>query len=150
MSHFTSLDTKITDLVCLKAALEDLGLEFEEATENQLVHVRGWRGAKHEAEICIHMTSQYDVGVRRKADGTFELVGDWWAIEEETNEKQEVVQQRILQRYAFHKAKTEAKKQGFQIDTESVGPDGTIRLSVSRDAPAEVVVETGVKLGVNR
>jgi hypothetical protein len=150
MSHFTEIETKIVDLVCLKNALEDLGLAFEEATEGQLVYVKGWRGAQHQAEICIHMTSNYDVGVRRNADNTYSLVGDWWAIEEETNEKQEVLQQKIIQRYAFHKAKTEAKKQGFTIDTESVGQDGTIRLSVSRDAPQEVVVDTSVKIGVGR
>ncbi len=150
MSHFTNIDTKITDLVCLKAALEDLGLAFDEATENQLVYVKGWRGAQQQAELSIHMTSHYDVGVRQNADGTFGLVGDWWAIEEETEEKQEVLQQRLLQRYAFHKAKSEAKKQGFTIDSEDVAQDGTIRLSVSRDAPAEVQVDTSVKLGVTR
>ncbi len=150
MSHFTNVDTKITDLVCLKAALEDLGLHFEEATENQLVYIKGWRGAQHQAEICIHMTSQYDVGVRANADGTYSLIGDWWAIEEETQEKQELIQQKIIQRYAFHKAKSEAKKQGFTIDSESVGQDGTIRLSVSRDQPNEVQVDTSVKIGLNR
>ena len=45
MSHFTQVETKINDLVALKAALEELGLAFEQATENQLVKVRGWKGS---------------------------------------------------------------------------------------------------------
>ena len=44
MSHFTNVETKINDLVALKAALEELGMEFEQGTESQLVKVRGaWR-----------------------------------------------------------------------------------------------------------
>ena len=50
MSHFTQVETKINDLVCLKLALADLNLEFEEATENQLVKVRGWKGSTLTAE----------------------------------------------------------------------------------------------------
>src|SRR4051794_37184118 len=110
MSHFTTVETKINDLVCLKRALEEVGLTFEEGTENQLATVKGWRGATQNAEMSIHVTSKYDIGVRQNADGTYALIADWWGIEEETNEKQEILQQKIIQRYAFNKAKTEAEK----------------------------------------
>ena len=50
MSHFTQVETKINDLVALKAALEELGLQFEQATEDQLVKVRGWKGSTLTAE----------------------------------------------------------------------------------------------------
>ena len=132
MSHFTTVETKINDLVCLKAALDDLGLTYDEATEQSLVKIRGWRGAQQEAELSIHVTGQYDVGVRQNADGTYALVADWWGIEEETQQKQEQLQQRIVQRYAFHKAKVEAEKQGFTIDEEAVEQDGTIKMTISR------------------
>ena len=134
MSHFTTVETKINDLVCLKRALEDLGIEYEEATQNQMATVKGWRGAKSQADMSIHATSQYDIGVRQNADGTYALTADWWAIEEETQEKTEQLQQKIIQRYAFHKAKTEAEKQGFTIDEEGVEQDGTIKMTVSRAA----------------
>lgn len=132
MSHFTTVETKINDLVCLKRALEDLGLVYDEATANQMANVKGWRGAVSQADISIHATSQYDIGVRQGVDGSYQLTADWWAIEEETQEKTETLQQRIIQRYAFHKAKTEAEKQGFSIDEEALETDGTIKLTVSR------------------
>lgn len=132
MSHFTTVETKINDLVCLKRACEDIGLVYEEGSENQLATVKGWRGATQQAELSIHVTGQYDIGVRQNADGTYALSADWWGIEEETEQKQEVLQQKLIQRYAFHKAKTEAEKQGFSIDEEMVENDGTIKLTVSR------------------
>ncbi len=132
MSHFTTVETKINDLVALKRACEDLGLVVEEGTQNQLATVKGWRGATQQAEMSIHVTGKYDIGVRQNADGTYALSADWWGIEEETEQKQEVLQNKLIQRYAFHKAKTEAEKQGFSIDEESVEKDGTIKLTVSR------------------
>src|SRR5207245_4886234 len=50
VSHFTQVETKINDLVALKAALEELGLQFEQATEDKLVKVRGWKGPTLTAE----------------------------------------------------------------------------------------------------
>lgn len=132
MSHFTTVETKINDLVCLKQALEDIGILFEESTENQMATVKGWRGATSQAEISIHATEKYDIGVRQNQDGTYQLTADWWAIEEETQEKAEILQQRIIQRYAFRKAKTEAEKQGFTIDEELLETDGTIKMTVSK------------------
>jgi hypothetical protein len=134
MSHFTTVETKINDLVCLKRALEDLGLVYEEGTQNQLATVRGWRGATSQADMSIKASASYDIGLRQNTDGTYALNADWWGIEEETQEKQEVLQQRILQRYAFHKAKNEAEKQGFTIDEEGVEADGTIKMTVSKAA----------------
>lgn len=134
MSHFTTVETKINDLVCLKQALDDLGITYEESSQNQMATVKGWRGAESLAELSIHATGTYDIGVRQNVDGTYQLTADWWAIEEETQEKAEVLQQRVIQRYAFRKAKTEAEKQGFTIDEEAVDNDGTIKMTVSRAA----------------
>lgn len=134
MSHFTTVETKINDLVCLKRALEDLGLAFEEATENQMATVKGWRGATSQADLSIHATNQYDIGVRQNADGTYALTADWWAINEQLGEEENStkLQNKLIQRYAFHKAKEEALKQGFTIDEEGVEADGTIKMTVSR------------------
>ena len=105
MSHFTQVETKINDLACLKLALADLALEFEEATEDQLVKVRGWKGSTLTAEAKIKASKSYDVGLQLTEEGTYKLVADWWGIEEETNETQEKITQRIVQRYAYHKVK---------------------------------------------
>ncbi|TMA17163.1 MAG: DUF1257 domain-containing protein [Deltaproteobacteria bacterium] len=132
VSHFTQVETKINDLVALKAALEELGLQFEQATEDQLVKVRGWKGSTLTAEAKIRASKSYDIGLQLSEEGTYKLVADWWGIEEETNEEAAKIQQRLLQCYAKHKVKAEVAKQGFTLDEEQVEADGTIRLSVSR------------------
>ncbi|HTO98386.1 MAG TPA: DUF1257 domain-containing protein, partial [Myxococcales bacterium] len=96
MSHFTQVETKINDLVALKAALAELGMEFEEATENSLVKVRGWKGSTLTAEAKIKASKSYDIGLQLTEEGTYKLVADWWGIEEETNETAEVVQQKVI------------------------------------------------------
>jgi hypothetical protein len=78
MSHFTTVATRINDLVCLKRALDKLKLKYTQAEEG--VQVRGWRGQTHLAEIAIDM-GKYDIGVVKNEDGTYGLVADWWGVE---------------------------------------------------------------------
>lgn len=132
MSHFTNVETVINDLVALKEALVDLNMEFEESTENQLVKVRGWKGSTLNAEAKIKGSKSYDIGLQLTEAGTYKLVADWWGIEEETNQTQEQITQKIVVRYAYHKVKNEVTKQGFTLDEEQVEPDGTIKLGVSK------------------
>ena len=132
MSHFTQVETKINDLVALKAALAELGLAFEEGTANQLVRVRGWKGSTLAAEAKIKASKSYDIGLQLTEQGTYKLVADWWGIEEETNETAEKIQQKVIQCYAKHKVKAEVAKQGFTLDEEQVEADGTIKLAVSK------------------
>ena len=132
MSHFTQVETKINDLVSLKTALAELNMEFEEATENQLVKVRGWKGSTLTAEAKIKASKSYDIGLQLTEEGTYKLVADWWGIEEETNQTQEQIMQKVTVCYAKHKVKAEVAKQGFTLDEEIVEADGTIKLGVSK------------------
>src|SRR5207245_6002165 len=104
VSHFTQVETKINDLVCLKVALADLNLEFEEATENQLVKVRGWKGSTLTAEAKIKGSKSYDIGLQLTEEGTYKLVADWWGIAEETNKTQEKISQIIEPEKHHHTA----------------------------------------------
>ena len=132
MSHFTQVETKINDLVALKAALAELNMEFEEATADALVKVRGWKGSTLTAEAKIKASKTYDIGLQLTEEGSYKLVADWWGIEEETNEAATVLQQKVIQCYAKHKVKIEVEKQGFTLDAETVEADGSIKLGVSR------------------
>ena len=132
MSHFTQVETKINDLVALKAALQEMGMELEEATQGQLVKVRGWKGSTLTAEAKIQASQSYDIGLQLTEEGTYKLVADWWGIEEETNQEAQKLQQKITQCYAKHKVKAEVARQGFTLDQEQVEADGTIKLSVSK------------------
>ena len=76
MSHFATVQTRITDLACLKQALADLGHAVEEGAAD----VRGYRGAREKADLVVRTGSAYDVGVRKVGDA-YELVADWWGVE---------------------------------------------------------------------
>jgi len=132
LSHFTQVETKINDLVCLQAALVELGLEFEMATEKELVKVRGWKGSTLTAEAKIKASKSYDIGLQLTEEGNYKLVADWWGIEEETNETQQTIMQKVTVCYAKHKVKAEVAKQGFTLDEETVEADGTIKIGVSK------------------
>lgn len=127
MSHFTKVHTKITDLVCLKQAIADLGYACEEGA----VEVRGYRGAREKADLVIRTGSSYDVGVRKIADG-YELVADWWGVETGTGLSQDTFVNRLTQRYALHKVMGEVKKQGFSVADVETQPDQTIKVVVRK------------------
>jgi hypothetical protein len=107
-------------------------MEFEEATADSLVKVRGWKGSTLTAEAKIKASKTYDIGLQLTEEGSYKLVADWWGIEEETNEAATILQQKVIQCYAKHKVKIEVEKQGFTLDAETVEADGSIKLGVSR------------------
>ena len=57
MSHFTSVKTKIRDLVCLERALKDLDYVFSKSENEQLVTVRGYQGETTDAVLSIHASN---------------------------------------------------------------------------------------------
>ena len=115
MSHFTTVKTKLKDLVCVKQAVEDLGLTFVESEEE--IEVRGYQSAVEKSKMVIRATQNYDIGVKQTAQG-FELVADWWGIEMETGVKEEAWVDRFNQRYAYHKVLKEIKSRGFTLEEE--------------------------------
>lgn len=129
MSHFTTVKTKITSLVNLIAALEDLGLEFTQAEEQQLVKVRGYRGNEELAELSIRINEKYDIGVRVTASGEYELVADWSELADMIDTESFV--EKLTQRYAYHTVMEQITKQGFTLDQTETEEDGSIRIRVS-------------------
>ena len=130
MSHFTSVKTKIKDLVCLQRALKDLGYAYSEASEEQLVRVLGYQGETTDAKMSIHASKTYDVGVQLTADGTYQFVADWWGVETTRGVTEEEFIQKLTQRYSYHKVMAEIKKRGFTIETEEQKEDETIQVRV--------------------
>jgi hypothetical protein len=129
MSHFTKVATKINDLVALKKALDQLGWKYKHAEQG--VEVRGWRGAKTQAEISIDM-GKYDVGVIKQEDGTYSLEADWWGIETTRGVKEEEVVKELNAKYAYQRVVAAVEEQGYTIDTNAVQKDGTVKLTVSK------------------
>lgn len=129
MSHFTSVKTKIRDLICLKRALDDLAYTYDEATDEQLVTVRGYQGETTEAVLSIRASKTYDIGVKATQDGTFEFVADWWGVESTRGVGEEEFIKKLTQRYSYHKVMEEIRKKGYTLE-EEVSEDDTIQLRV--------------------
>jgi hypothetical protein len=127
MSHFTNVKTKITDLEALKAALADLGHQVVEGD----VAVRGWRNTSQRAELAVRLGS-FDVGFSRGADGTYDVVADWWGVKTYDGVAQPEFMRRVTQRYAYHKVLGEVRRQGYALVEEESQADQSIRLVVRK------------------
>jgi hypothetical protein len=128
MSHFTKVQTKITDLDCLKEALDDLHCAYREGESR----VRGWRGQWTEADLVIDTGGPYNIGFRQTGQGSYEVVADWWGIEMRTGLSQSKFLNDLNQRYAYHKVISEVRKRGFSVAEDETLQDNTIRLVVRK------------------
>lgn len=128
MSHFTKVHTKITDLECLKQALEDLNFAYREGE----VRVRGWRGQWGEADLVVDTGGPYNIGFRKAGQGGYEVVADWWGVEMRTGLSQTKFVDDLNQRYAYHKVISEVRKRGFSVAEDETLHDNTIRLVVRK------------------
>lgn len=132
MSHFTKVDTKISDLVCLKKTIEELGYKYTEPKDKAKVYIRGWNGNQEEADLKIDTKSSYDIGVKVKDGGMCEVFADWWGVESHAGFTEEEFMQKLRQRYAYNKVTSEVKKQGFTLVEDKVEEDKTIKLVVRK------------------
>jgi hypothetical protein len=129
MSHFTTVETKITDLVALELALKDLNYAFTKAEEHQFVTVKGYLGQTTEATIAIHASKTYDIGVKVGEKGV-SFVADWWGVETTRGVTEKEFVQAVKQRYAYHKVMGEILKKGYSLQEEEQTEDKVIRIRV--------------------
>ena len=129
MSHFTTVETKINDLVALKRALKDLNFAFTEAEAGQFVQVQGYQGQKTEADLVIHASKTYDIGVQVTEKGV-QFVADWWGVETTRGVAEKDFIQQVKQRYAYHKVMAEIKKRGYTLTEEEQTDENQIRIRV--------------------
>lgn len=127
MSHFTRVQTQITDLVCLKKSLDELGYTY--STEKKVV--RGWQGVSKNADLVVNTRSEFDIGIRKKGK-TYEIFADWWGVETKTGLTEKEFIQKLTARYAYHKVIKEVKKKGFTIAEEKKQQDQSIKLFVRK------------------
>ena len=131
MSHFTTVQTKIKDLVLLKRVLKELGFVFEEAKEGQLLTVKGYQGRKTKAEMVIHVSQQYDIGVKVTAKG-IQFVADWWGVETTAGITEKEFVQKVTQRYSYYKVLEELRKKGYTLEEEETKEDQTIHIKLRK------------------
>jgi hypothetical protein len=132
MSHFTTVQTKIQNLMRLELVLKELGFAYTRAQAEQLVHVKGYLGQKTQAQMVIHASKTYDIGVNVNAEtGLVTFVADWEFVEMTAGFNQEEFTRRINQRYAYHTVKEEVLKRGYTLEEEKVDEENHIHLKVA-------------------
>ena len=129
MSHFTTVETRIHDLVALEKALEDMGYEFTRAEEGQKVVVRGYEGDITQEEMCIRASRTYDIGVRVTEQGV-QFIADWWGVETTRGVSEADFIQQVTKRYAYHKVKGELADRGYTVTEEEESETGEIHIKV--------------------
>ncbi|MFZ4576996.1 MAG: DUF1257 domain-containing protein [Myxococcota bacterium] len=132
MSHFTTVQTKIQNLMRLELVLKELGFAYTRAQAEQLVHVKGYLGQKTQAQMVIHASKTYDIGVNVNAEtGLVTFVADWEFVEMTAGFNQDEFTRRINQRYAYHTVKEEVQKRGYTLEEEKVDEENHIHLKVA-------------------
>ncbi len=125
MSHFTRLQTRITDKDLLKKALQDMKLKYIEGD----VEIKGYGGQKARVELKVRVAG-HDVGFINTG-GVYEAVADWMTA---TGLNRDEFLRNLHQRYAYHAAKNRLEEQGFSLVSEDIQEDGGIRLVLRRMA----------------
>jgi hypothetical protein len=126
MSHFSRIQTKITDKDFALMAIKDLGFTYEEGEQE----VKAFGGQKTPVDIRIKLPLSYDIGLRKKGEN-YEIVADWFGVR---GINQKDFMQRLMQRYAYHAARAKLEQQGFNMVEEKVEETGQIRIVLRRMA----------------
>lgn len=122
MSHFTSVKTQIRNISLLDETMKALGLQKVERKT-----VNGYRGQRTSADHVWRVDSKYDVGAIKNADGTYDLVADWWGTGYD-------LQRQILQGYSLQNIVQTARLRGDRF-TKEEQPDGRITVRIPVPVP---------------
>jgi hypothetical protein len=121
MSHFTRIRTQLRDIKTVKRALEDLDYTVETGT------IRGYGGQQDRADLVVKTDTKYDIGFRQEGQEVV-MVADFWGLRVD----RKAFLDQVSQRYAYLTIMDQAETQGWQMMTEEVQPDGSIRLVMQR------------------
>ncbi len=124
MSHFSRIKTQIVEKAFLLKALEDLGFEIEEGE----LEVKGFGKQKMAVEIIASQRFSYPIGFRKNKD-SYEIIADWYGVR---GAKRQEFRNQLMQRYAYHAARSKLEAQGFTLVSEEVEEKGQIRLVLRR------------------
>lgn len=126
MSHFSRINTQMSDKKFVLMALKDLGFSYEEGEQE----VIGFGGQKTQVDIRVPLKMSYDVGLRKKGN-SYELVADWFGVR---GINQKDFTKKLVQRYAYHATREKLQAQGFAMVEEKTEETGQIRIVLRRMA----------------
>ena len=124
MSHFTTIQTQIRDLVALYAACAEMDLKLV-----QNANCRGYAGITRQAPHVIQLKGPYDIAVdpSPENDGSYGLTTDWW--DGHAAREVGIGYGRLLQSYGVHKTIREARSRGLRTIRRQEA-DGSILLTL--------------------
>lgn len=97
--------------------------------------IQGYHGL-HNVDIAARKSGGYSLGFLKNPDGTYDLVADWYGVhgKKEQQIAEELKRQAgaIQKEYAKKMVLKQAKKDGFEVVTETEQQDGTVRIVVRR------------------
>jgi hypothetical protein len=124
MSHFSKIQTKISDEGYLLKALRDLGYN----PVSGKLSVRGYEGSRTQVDIRIPSKNTcYDIGFRKQGEH-YVCVADWFGLR---GIKQDEFLENLTQRYASLIVKDQLIAQGFNL-AEERQEEGHIHLLLRR------------------
>jgi hypothetical protein len=125
MSHFSNIKTKIRNLTSLKAALDDVGIDWQSGPND----IRGYQGQTVTADVVIRQDNDYDIGFSWNGS-EYELIADLQYWQQPLTV--DGFLRKVTQRYAYNTVVNEANKQGFTLAQQENNQDGSIHLVVQR------------------
>ncbi len=127
MSHFTTVETKLQDLVLLKKVLKYLGYKLKENVQ----HVRGYRGEKINADLVLDTKSSYDIGLVKTATG-YGFVADWEGVTTHAGIEQDQFLKTVNKKYPYEKVMQEIKKKGYTVAEEKTDQQQHIHITLRK------------------
>ncbi|MEW5850495.1 MAG: DUF1257 domain-containing protein [Myxococcota bacterium] len=124
MSHLSTVKTQVKDLAALTDALAEMGFTLVMGGTVSAA------GQTMSVDASMTLPSGRVAGFKRTADGTYEMVTDWYYVQRELGNSAQFTQ-RLQQMYGVHKATREATVQGYTVQRET-DAQGVIRLTLSR------------------
>lgn len=125
MSHWTSIQTQISDLDALARACRELGKRLEVAAPGLQVSARGYSRATRTCDAVIHLDGPYDVALTKEANGKYSIAADYYSghVARQLGEQCG----KLVQLYGVHKATALYARKGIQT-RRVLGQNGKINL----------------------
>lgn len=118
MSHFTKIQTQVTNLEIMQKVLDNLDYKYVFNTK-----IRAWRGTR-KVDFAIDIGSKYAIGLNKNSDGVYEAIADWDIIGRKSWNQ-------IIQNYSVEIVKQQAILQGYEVTTVEAIENNEIRVVIS-------------------
>jgi hypothetical protein len=122
MSHISSIAGAMFDVFTLNKALKELELTYKQGGT-----IHSSCGDSEEVAFVIDNEQGGKLGIRQKKDKSFDFVME----DEDVKVNKEIVS-KIKQKYNYMKVMDELKKKGYNLETEEVAADKSLRLKFTK------------------